>query len=444
MKSVTFVNLVSFVLVAGMASAAAGAAPRETAAAGMTAQPAARVEEKLLTPDGLPYDGFGHSIALDGDFALLAAPNNPSNNGTGEGFGGVYVWHRVGGVWQYEQKLLAADRATGDAFGASVVLQGTTAVIAAPYVVVGGHQQAGAAYVFDYDGTQWVQTQKLTSDAPALIETFGDSVAIDGTTIVVGASGNRGPNGEPSVGAAYVFEKSAGTWALARKLVGNPRAARDLFGISVAVSGDVILVGASQATWTDAGPGLGRVHVFERGTGDWAETGVLHASDGVEGDYFGAALAFDGNRALIGAPAASIEGRSYQGAAYVYEHSGSDWVEQTKLSAAEGGEMGVFGRAVALRGDRALIGAPGDLGFAGAAYLFSLTSGAWAETAQLAASDGVVGDYLGWAVAVGPDAAFVGAPHELNDGLNSPGAVYLYSETPDDTIFADGFDSAAR
>lgn len=129
--------------------------------------------------------------------------------------------------------------------------------------------------------------------------------------------------------------------------------------------------------------------------------------------------------APFGAPASMVEDRAYQGAAYAYARAGDgSWIDQGKLSAAEGGEMGVFGRAIALNGNRALIGAPGD-----------------SESQSLAASDGVVGDYFGWAVAVGPDSAFVGAPHELDDGLDSPGAIYLYTTPAADAIFADGFDA---
>lgn len=441
MKSVCFLKTVNLALVC--LAAVAAASPRIAAAA--SPHPSDLIEQKLLAADGTPYDGFGHAVAVNGDFAFLAAPNNPSQNGTGPAYGAVYVWHRIDGVWQFEQKLQADDRAAADTFGTRIALQGTTALIAAPYVQIGQWSQAGAVYVFRYDGSTWTQAQKLTSDVPALVETFGDSVALDGSTAVVGASGARGPNNEEFVGAAYVFKESGGVWSPDQKLTVADFARRDLFGISVGVGGDVILVGASQATWMDDGPGPGRVHVFEPDQGGtWAETSVLHASDGVRGDYFGAALAFDGVHALIGAPASMIEDRAYQGAAYAYTRAADgSWIDQGKLYAAEGGEMGVFGRAIALSGNRALIGAPGDVGFAGAAYLFSWGDDGWTESQSLVASDGVVGDYLGWDVAVGPDSAFVGAPHELDDGLDSPGAVYLYTTPVVDAIFADGFDATA-
>lgn len=442
MNPLRFPKIVTRVLFCLLAASVGTAPASERASAPRCS--ADLIEQKLLAPDGTPYDGFGHAVAVDGDFAFLAAPNNPSQNGTGAGYGAVYVWHRVDGVWRFEQKLLADDRDVADSFGTQIALRGTTALIAAPYVQIGQWPQAGAVYVFRYDGSSWTQAQKLTAEVPALVETFGDSVALEGSTAVVGASGARGSGGEEFAGAAYVFSETDGVWSLSQKLTAPEFAARDLFGISVAVGGGVILVGASQATWMDDGPGPGRVHVFERGENQaWAETSVLHAGDATRGDYFGAALAFDGVHALIGAPAATIEGRVYQGAAYAFERAADgSWAEQGKLFAAEGGETGVFGRSVALDGDRALIGAPGDVGFAGAAYLFTWSESGWTESQALSASDGVVGDYFGWGVAVGPDTAFVGAPHELDDGLNSPGSVYLYVTPVIDAIFSDGFDAA--
>jgi len=438
MKPAILPSIVPVVLAACLSSLSAVAAP-------------GWLEQKLLAPDGTAYDALGSSIAVDGDTAIISAPNNPAENGAGTYLGAAYVLRRIDGSWQIEQKLVASDGAPGDEFGTNVVLRGDVAFVAAPISNVGVQPpllQAGAVYVFRYDGSSWNEVQKLTASDPAMVATFGDSVAFDGTTAIIGASGVRGPADEVFAGAAYVFTLSAGSFTQVQKLTsGRFLGARDLFGISAGVAGNVALIGASQAPWNDDGAGPGRVHVFEKGAdGVWNQTDLLLASDAANNAFFGAALAFDGTTALIGSPGALIDGRIWQGAAYVYTRTDGIWSE-TKLVADPGLESAFFGRALALHQNQLVIGAPGvqvgDVAYAGAAYVFTATDGNWTQTAMLSASDGVAADYLGWAVGIGDNAVFAGAPHVLNDGLMMPGAVYAYAPAAADVVFADGFESSA-
>ena len=403
------------------------------------------IESRFEAPDPGGLDGFGATIAVDGDTAFVGAPNRPAVEG---GFqGAVYVYTYADGQWTPTQTLTADDAGVGDAFGSSIALQGSTAIIGAPLARVGSVAQAGTAYVFRYDGTQWVQAQKLVADVPGLVADFGDAVALDGANAVIGAHGVFGPNGEASVGAAYVFAESGGTWTQTAKLTASAAHERDLFGVSVGIAGDTIVVGASQATWIDgeSGPGPGRVYVYRASSAGWTETGHLVADDGVDGDYFGETLAFDGSTLAIGAPAVSAGGAGYQGAVYVFEPSAEGWQQRVKLAMPGGEESAFFGRALALAGPRLAVGAPGatanDNPFAGAAFLFSAADGSWPQVAQFSPSDGRVGDYLGFAVGVHRSGnVLAGAPHQLDDGLDAPGAVYVYAS---DRVFADGFDGAA-
>lgn len=400
------------------------------------------LQVKLEAPDPGALDAFGATIAMSGDTAFIAAPNRPANS---SGFqGAVYVFTRAGGEWTQTQTLTADDAGIGDEFGSAIALQGSTAVIGAPLAKIGNVAQAGAAYVFHYDGAQWTQVQKLTTDVPHLVANFGSAVALDGSHVLVGAPGIMGPNGEASVGAAYLFSESGGVWSPAATLTASAAHALDLFGISVGIAGETAVVGASQATWVDgaSGPGPGRVYVYQASPAGWSETGYLLAGDGVDGDYFGEALVFDGHTLVIGAPAAS----DLQGAAYVFEPSADSWRQSVKLMPPDGEANAFFGRALALAGTSIAVGAPGVTAngnpFAGAAYLFSAVDGVWSPSAQsFSTTDGVTGDYLGFAVGVlDGETVLAGAPHELNDGLDAPGAAYAYRS---DVIFRDGFDGGA-
>lgn len=402
-------------------------------------------EQKLTADDGEPIDAFGFAIAIDGTTALVSAVNAPAAGA--DGFqGAVYVFTYANGQWTQTQKLTASDAAPGDAFGTSIAIDGTTAIIGAPLKQIGSNAQQGEAYVFNFSGGSWTETQKLTASDGALIDTFGDAVALDGSTAIIGASGVRGPLGESYVGAAYVFSESGGSWTEGQKLMSADRAWNDLFGVSVAVEGGVALIGASQSHWSN-GPGPGAIYVFTQSGETWTETQTIRADDGVAGDYFGAALRVDGGSMVIGAPGVTVNAGAYAGAAYVFGESAGTWMQQQKLTADNAAENNYFGRSVAIKGSSVLIGAVAatvnDVPFAGAAYLFNGTGSNWIQNAELTASEPATGDYFGWSVDLLADgtSALAGATHQIDDGSGAPGAAYAYSV---DTVFADGFDGGSR
>ncbi|HEU4665353.1 MAG TPA: hypothetical protein VFS55_15090 [Dokdonella sp.] len=427
-------------LCAAVGARTAPAAPRAPGAAPEWTSALAWLEQRIDAPEPSGIEAFGSAVAVQGDTAFVAAPKHPQDGPSG-GQGVVYVYRRVDGAWTLAQSLTADDAAPGEEFGNAIALQGSTAMIAMHYAAIGGLAQAGAVYVFRYDGSQWLQAQKLVADTPQLVANFGDSIALDGDTAVIGASNERGAAQEPSVGAAYVFGADAnGTWTQAQRLASGDAHHWDLFGIAVGLAGDTIMVGVSQETWIDqnSGPGPGAVRVFTRSAGTWSESDVLHADDGIDGDYFGEMLAFDGQTLVVGAPAVS----NYQGAAYVYTREGQNWTQRQKLVATEAEDNAFFARSLALVGDRLALGAPGatagEVPFAGAAYLFEAVDGTWAQSERFTASDAMLADYLGFAVGlVDGEHLIAGAPHDFDDGQGLSGALYAYAA---DTIFVDGFE----
>ena len=227
-----------------------------------------------------------------------------------------------------QAELTASDGAAGDQFGFSIALSGdgNTAVVGAFGHTVNGNVYQGAAYVFTNSGGNWSQQAELSASDGAAGDWFGDSVALsgDGNTAVLGASGHA-VNGNQIQGAAYVFTNSAGSWSQQAELTASDGVYDDEFGISVALSsdGNTALVGALFHTVNGNTNYQGAAYVFANSAGSWSQQQELTASDGAGGDLFGnsVTLSSDGNTALVGAYAHTVNGNVYQGAAYTFVNS---------------------------------------------------------------------------------------------------------------------------
>jgi len=269
--------------------------------------------------------------------------------------------------------------------------------------------------------------------APTAAGEFGVAVDIDGERAVVGA--HLDDTLAPDAGAVFVFERASdGSWSEVAKLLAGDAGDSDNFGQAVALHGDRILVGA----WRDdeAGNDAGAAYVFERQTGGaWLEVAKFTPSSGVGAAQFGKAVALDGDHALVGAAFDSVGGAA-SGAADLYERqSGGGWSEVAKLEASDEGFGDRFGNAVAIDGDRALVGAvnesPMNLFGAGSAYLFERQSGgAWTEVTKIVAADAAVTDAFGFAVDLDGDRALVAARQD-DDGVANSGSVYVLERQGD-------------
>ena len=376
---------------------------------------------RLAPADGDPDDRFGRAVAVCGDVAVVGAPLDEDPNG--EGAGSASVFERSGGTWREVATLSAADGDPDDRFGRAVATDGDVAVVGAPFA----GDRAGAAYAFDRSGDDWVQAARLTAAEGGVGDSFGVSVAVDGETVVVGADLARSSDGVVA-GAAYAFDRSGGAWTRSATLwAENPRPG-DFFGTSVALAGDAALVGAPLEAGVD-GMEAGAAYVFERSGGGWTRTRRLSA-DGARGDRFGDAVALAGGAAVVGRLNASPE---TAGGAHAFERSGEDWTRVVELSGPLDDPGDRFGAAVAVDGDLAVVGARGDEDpngpEAGAAYAFERSDGVWTHGGQLAASDGVSYDGFGHAVAVEGDAAVVGAPFDDSPERSPAGAAYAFERS---------------
>lgn len=322
--------------------------------------------------------------------------------------------------WVIQEKLLTSDTNSYNYLGWAVSISGDTAAVGA-YRADGDR---GATYVFLRSGDTWTEQARLTPADGEPGDLFGGSVAIEGDTVVIGAPFDSGVVSQYT-GAAYVFTRSAGVWTEGAKLRASDASQLDALGWAVSISGDTVVVGAYnsvQAPFAEA------AYVFVRSGGEWTEQAKLTASDGGAGDLFGIAVAVAGDTAVVGAAGADALG-SDSGSAYVFTRDAGTWTEQAILAASDTTAGDNFGWSVSLSGETAVIGAIGEDApspGSGAAYVFARSGGAWAEQAKLAASDGSSGDGFGYSVSVSGDTAAVGAVSDDAPGMDS-GSAYVFS-----------------
>jgi nucleoside-specific outer membrane channel protein Tsx len=329
-------------------------------------------QQAELTPsDGTEEDQFGASVAISGRTIVVGSPQHPFSP-AGNGPGVAYVFVENGGTWSQQAELKASDGVAGDDFGYSVAVSGSTAVVGAPYHMIGSNPDQGAAYVYAPSGGSWSQQEELTAADGAANDEFGDSVAVSGSTAVVGAPGHMiGSNGNQ--GAAYVFVQSGTTWGQQAELTSSDGTANDGFGVSVAVSGSTAVAGAYHHT-VGLNVQQGAAYVFMQSGTTWGQQAELTAADGAAGDWLGLPVAVSGSTAVAGSWQHTVGSNVEQGAAYVFAPGAGTWAQQAELTASDGAMYNGFGVSVAVSGSTALAGAPshevGSNPGQGAAYVF--------------------------------------------------------------------------
>ena len=374
---------------------------------------------KITAIDAAATDLFGNSVSIDGDYAVVGAFLH-DDNGSNSGSAYVFTWN--GTIWMQQDKLLALNGTADDKFGQSVSISGDYAVAGANFDDDNG-TDAGSAYVFTHTGTSWMQQAKLLPSDGTGFAWFGYSVSISGDYTVVGASQDN-DNGTNS-GSAYVFHRTGVSWVEEAKLLPSNGAANDRFGASVSIDGDYAVVGAY---WhDDNGTDAGSAYVFKRTGTSWAEEAKLLPSDGAAEDFFGASVSISGDYIIVGAELNDDNG-SNSGSAYLFKRTGTSWAQQDKLLPSDGAMDDNFGQSVSISGDYAVVGASSnnDNGNnSGSAYLFKRTGTSWAEVTKLLAFDAAADDRFGISVSISGDCTIVGALSDDDDGSES-GSAYVF------------------
>ncbi|MGB8342190.1 MAG: FG-GAP repeat protein [Chthoniobacterales bacterium] len=420
-------------------------------------------------------DLFGTSVAVSGDTVVVGAPGEASNatgvngdqsNNSALGAGAAYVFVRNGTTWTQQAYLKASNTDPGDTFGISVAISGDTVVVGAYLEAsnatgVNGDQTdnhaglAGAAYVFVRNGTTWTQQAYLKASNTDAGDEFGISVAVSGDTVAIGAffessnatgvNGDQADNSAGLAGAAYVFVRNGTTWTQQAYLKASNTDPSDVFGFSVAVSGDTVVVGAenedSNATGingdqtNNSEANAGAAYVFVRNGTTWTQQAYLKASNTDASDLFGFSVAVSGDTVVIGTPfessnATGVNGDQannsaiFAGAAYVFVRNGTTWSQQAYLKASNTDPHDSFGVSVAVSSDTVVVGAKNEgsnatgingdeadnsLARPGAAYVFVRSGVTWSQQAYVKASNTEEEDAFGGSVAASGDTVVVGA-----------------------------------
>ena len=383
-------------------------------------QCSARESAALMPGDAQAFDTFGQAVDVSGEVALIGAPGEDDiqiNSGA------VYLFEAdPGGRWTQTLRLKASDPVASARFGSAVAIDGTTLVVGAPGDTRLG-AGSGSARVFEQIGGTWVQTATLLATDGGEMDSLGLSVSVSGDTIIAGAYFDDDMGLD--AGAAYVFVRDAGGWVQQGKLLAADGAAEDWFGWSVSIDGDWAVVGAFQDD--DDGERSGSAYVFHRSGTTWSQFAKLNASDARGSDQFGVSVSISGQTLVVGSWRDDDFGDA-SGSAYVFERLGSVWLERSKLLPDVGAPHDVFGRSVAIDGDLILVGANGADAAgvdSGAAYVYQRQGGEWAQQARLIAGDTAGGDQLGVSTAVDAGTLALGA--WLKSAADtSAGAAYLF------------------
>jgi hypothetical protein len=451
----------------------------------------------------LPQGGTLSTVALSGDTLVVGAPredsaaigvNGDQSNNSAPDSGAVYVFTRTSGVWSQQAYLKASNTGAGDRFGSSVALSGDTLAVgafeeASAATGINGNQLdnsafgSGAVYVFTRTGGVWSQQVYVKASNTEALDRFGISVALAGDTLAVGAfgeasaatgiNGNQADNSALGSGAVYVFTRTGGVWSQQAYVKASNPEMGDQFGISVALSGDTLAVGASREGSAATGingdqtnnsaSASGAVYVFTRTGGLWSQQAYVKASNTGALDQFGNSVTLSGDTLAVGAYFESSNaigvngdqannGAGSSGAVYVFARTGGVWSQQAYVKASNTGSSDAFGISVSLSGDTLAVGALEEDSTAtgvngnqtnnsapasGAVYVFTRTGGLWSQQAYMKASNTGTLDHFGASIALVGDTLVVGAPGESSaaTGLNGnqadnssagAGAVYVY------------------
>ncbi len=388
-------------------------------------------------------------------------------------------WSAASATPSQQAYLKASNTDPGDSFGGSVAVSGNTMVVGAPSECsnatgVNGNQNdnsagsSGAAYVFVRSASGWSQEAYLKASNTGANDQFGTTLAVSGDTVVIGApgessqatgvNGNQSDNDAPYSGAAYVFVRSGTNWTQQAYLKASNTELLDLFGISVTVSGDTIVVGAnresSRATGVNGDESdnsaqyAGAAYVFVRSGTNWSQQAYLKASNTGGPGYFGGSVSVSRDTVVVGAggegsSATGVNGSQndtnapYAGAAYVFVRSGTNWTQQAYLKASNSGSNNYFGGAVSISGETVAIGANGEPSNAtgvngnqsdksalnsGAAYVFVRRGTNWSQEAYLKASNTEAEDLFGLSISISGDIVAIGATGESSNATGVNGS----------------------
>lgn len=385
-----------------------------------------------VTPSNpAPYDNFGSAVAVSQETVVVGAEGHHVGDKYNVGTGYVFGYDTSLSAWvqQAQVGFSPGEEQANAYFGKSVAVLAERAAVGS--ILYDG---AGSTFLFERDegGTAaWGRTGHVIPTQGFYGFDFGSSIALSGDMLAVGAPGNT--QGGMTCGAVYLFAQEGVSWQKITQVFPTDCQNDGKFGRAVALSEDILVVGAGGGTQLE--PQVGAAYVFERQADhSWIQVAKLQPSDGEPGDAFGFSVAVYEQTIVVGAYADSDDDTHMHGAAYVFERTGDEtapWEEVVKLLPADETADAYFGWSGAIHDDLVVIGSHRAVVGAvpcGAAYVFERNRGgtnAWGQALKLANPTCNDGDYFGRNVAVDSDAVIVSAERKDEHGTNTGGA-YIY------------------
>jgi|GEM_PF-5244894 len=377
------------------------------------------LETKITASDGATKDGFGEQLSLNGNILVVGSFLDDDN---GDRSGSVYIFERVNRTWKEISKLTPSDGAAGDFFGDTIKINGNTALIGSWGDDDNG-DFSGSVYIFEKVDGVWKETTKLTPSDGAPEDLFGisfDQNGTDGNVIMVGNW--KDDDNSSDSGSVYILKKVAGVWTEQEKIYASDGAKEDEFGRFIDINDTKAIIGALNGDGNEKNSGA--AYIFEEVDEKWKETAKLTPSDGEEGDLFGRVVKINDKTAIVGSP----RNNNKQGAAYIFEEVDGEWKETAKLTASDGADGDGFGASVALKDDILVVASryDDDNGEdSGSVYVYEKIDGNWTEIEKIVAPDGEAGDVFGKRLDINGNNLVVGSFLD-DDNLVNSGSVYLY------------------
>lgn len=386
------------------------------------------VVEKLAPPERVDGAHFGTAVDIDGDRALVGASRDVIDEDVA---GAAYVFHRAGGSWRHEDTLVHPRADDWDAFGRSVALNDSFALVGAPGVSHGGANSSGAAYAFRREARDWTPgVQLLPNDGQG--ERFGTAVELERTTAVV-ASLPTSRIDAPLIGSAYVFGRTNEGWQQRARLQPAAGGQRNVFGSAIATADGRILAGAPW-TRTEDGTRTGAVFQFVGAGADWSRAGVVTPAAGSPGGAFGESIALRQSTAVVGSPGLVHPNGARAGAVTILDRDAGGWRPRTTLLPPDGEDGDRFARAIGFEDDWLVVGSPNHDTSSGArtgvAYVFRQSGENWRLHDRVRMPSGNADARFGRAVAVDRDRALVGAIGDLDVEDKRVGSAVLIDLAP--------------
>lgn len=375
-------------------------------------------EQKINSTTGAASDHFGEAVSVYGNVAVIGAH---LDNGAFTDQGSISIYRFDGSQWMFEQKIEAADGAQNDNFGISVDVHNEVIAIGASFTD-DSFTNSGSVYIYRYNGSSWILDQELHAALPAQDDEFGHAIDLDENRIIIGAYRADGA-GITDRGAVYIFDYNGTSWNETQKITYAGANQDDFFGYDVALKGNRAVVGAYLDD--DNGVNSGSAFIYDL-SGSWNLTQKITPTDGMSGDAFGFSVDLWQDKVACGAYANSAKGPGF-GAVYIFELNGT-WTQDTTLYASDGNTDDWFGYDVSFDSTSLLVGAfhNDDFGAeSGSAYFFRHNGNDWLEEMNITASDAALGDEFGQHLKIHGMQMIIGSALDDDNGSNS-GSAYLY------------------